>query len=81
MDSTVSSYARRAASSHPSVLECLHLGSRSRAILLLKENAIVLVTFEGRVEIHQVGALVFNVASKDLDVVAVVELVQAKARV
>ena len=57
----------------PGILKRLYLRGGAGAVLLLKQHVVVLVALEGRVQIHQIHRLILHVASKDVQVVAVVE--------
>jgi hypothetical protein len=59
----------------PSVLEGGDLGGGAVAVFLGEEDVVVLAGVEGRVEVDESDGLVGDVVAKDLEVVAVVELV------
>ena len=56
----------------PGVLEGANLGTGLRAVLLRKQDVIVLARVERRVKIDQVDRLVFHVSAEDVEVVAVI---------
>ena len=64
----------------PGVPERFDLGSRLRAVFLLKQDVVGLVAIEGRVEINQVSTLVPDIATENVQVVAVVQRVGSHLR-
>jgi hypothetical protein len=57
----------------PGVLEGQQLGIASLARLVAEDDVVVAVGVEGRVEVDQVDAGIGQVATQDVEVVAVVE--------
>jgi hypothetical protein len=53
------------------------LRRRSRAVALREEDVVVLVGLERRVEVDEIDALVLDVPAQDVEVVAVVQVVQS----
>jgi hypothetical protein len=51
------------------------LRGRAGAILLAKEDVIILIALKGRVEVHEVNAVVFDVLAEDVEIIAKKELV------
>ena len=64
----------------PSVLERLNLRCRLRPITFCEQHVVAGVRVEGRIEVDQVDGLVVDVATEDVQVVAVVELVLGHGR-
>jgi hypothetical protein len=57
----------------PGVLESTNLTGGSRAVLFLKEGAVVLRGIERRVEINEVNGFFLNVALENVEIVAVIK--------
>jgi len=55
------------------------LSNGSDAVLFLKESVVVLGGVERRVEIDEVNRLVLDVATKDVEIVAVIERSHGRA--
>jgi len=59
----------------PRVLERVNLRARLRAILLRKQNVVILARIERRIEVDEIDALILDIALKNVVVVAVIETV------
>jgi hypothetical protein len=57
------------------------LSSSTGAILLRKEDVVILTAVEGRVEIDEVYRLVADVATKNIEVVAIIKFVRGHDRI
>jgi hypothetical protein len=57
----------------PSIFKGVYLCGGAGAVLLLKEDVVILVAFERRVEINQVNRLIGDISPQDVEVVTVVK--------
>ncbi len=72
LDHPVKRLARRPVPS-PRVLKRLDLSGRPRAVPLRKQQVVILIALERRIEIDQIHRLVLHVPPQHVEVVAVVE--------
>ena len=61
---------------NPRVFESANLSGRSGFAALFEQDIVVLIAVKWRIEINEIDALVLHIAAQDVEVIAVVEVIQ-----